>query len=193
MARLAQVPQSEWPPAMLTAVAALRPEVRRHPTLQRENRPQAPGTLETFAHNPDLAHAFFTFNGHVLLNTTLTTRHRQLVILRTAARHASPYLWAQHLFQGRDAGLTDEEMARIAFGPEAPFFTPLETALLRAVDELLEDGAIRDDTWRVLSAELGPEQMLDVIFAVGCYSTLAWFFKTLELDPDPGIPEMLRR
>jgi alkylhydroperoxidase family enzyme len=193
MARLAPIPQSEWPPAMLDAVVALRPEVRRHPALQRENRPQAPGTLETFAHHPDLARAFFTFNGHVLWNTTLTTRHRQLVILRTAARHASPYLWAQHFFWGRDAGLSDEEMARVAFGPDAPFFAPLDTALLRAVDELVDDGAISDDTWRSLSTELGSDQVLDVIFTVGCYSMLAWFFETLELEPDPDIPEMLGR
>ena len=48
------------------------------------------------------------------------------------------------MFQGRDAGLTDEEIARIAFGPDAPFFEPLETALLRAVDGGVPEATVID-------------------------------------------------
>jgi alkylhydroperoxidase family enzyme len=193
MARIAPVPRKEWPQEMREAVAAMRPPVQRQPDPIRENRPQARNTLETFAHNPDLARAFFTFNGHVLFGTTLTRRQRQFLILRVAARRSSAYLWAQHVFQGRDAGLTDEEMARIAFGPNAPFFEPLETALLRAVDELVDAGVISDETWEVLASELDPAQLLDVVFTAGCYETVAWFFRSFDLEVDPEIPQMLQR
>jgi alkylhydroperoxidase family enzyme len=114
-------------------------------------------------------------------------------VLRVAACRASAYLWAQHLFMGRDAGLTDEEMARIAFGPEAPFFAPLETALLRSVDELIDDGAISAETWETLAAEFDAQQLLDVVFTVGCYNTIAWFFESFDLEVDPEIPGMLMR
>jgi alkylhydroperoxidase family enzyme len=192
MSRLRPVPRDEWPDSMRDAMAAMRPPVPRYqPAGRTEDRPQAGNTLDTFAHHPALTQAFLTFNGHILYATTLTERQREILVLRVAACRESAYLWAQHLFMGRDAGLTDEEMGRIAFGPEAPFFAPLETALLRSVDELIDDGAISAETWETLAAELDAQQLLDVVFTVGCYNTVAWFFESFDLEVDPEIPGML--
>jgi alkylhydroperoxidase family enzyme len=193
MARVEALPRDQWPLEMLEALKALRPSEARHSFPKRENRPQAPGAMETFALHPDLARAFFTFNGHVLSNTTLAARQRHLVVLRVAARRKAAFLWAQHFFQARDAGLTDEEIARIAFGPDAPFLEPLDAALLRAVDELVDDGAIREPTWDVLASELDPKQLLDVIFTAGCYETVAWFMRSLDLEVDPADARFLEK
>ena len=149
--------------------------------------------MEAFAHHPALTRAFFPFNGHVLYGTTLTPRLRQFLVLRVAARRQSEYLWAQHVFTGREVGLTDEEMARIAFGPDAPFFEPLETAAIRAVDELIDEGIISDQTWSELATELDNQQLLDVIFTIGCYETVAFFMRSVRLEVDPSIPDLLDR
>jgi alkylhydroperoxidase family enzyme len=194
MSRLDPVPRDEWPDSMRDALAAMRPPVPRYqPAGRTHDRPQAGNTLDTFAHHPALAQAFLTFNGHVLYATTLTERQREILVLRVAACRESAYLWAQHLFMGRDAGLTDEEMGRIAFGPEAPFFAPLESALLRTVDELIDDGAISPETYETLAAHLDAQQLLDVVFTVGCYNTVAWCFRSFDLEVDPEIPDMLTR
>ena len=193
MPRIEPVPRQDWPDAMHDALAAMRPPVPRYQPAGREDRPQAGNTLDTFAHHPALTQAFLTFNGHVLYATTLTERQREILVLRVAARRKSAYLWAQHLFLGRDGGLSDEEMARIAFGPDAPFFEPLEVALIRCVDELVDEGAISSETWQVLAAEFGAQQLLDVVFTVGCYNTVAWFFRSFDLEVDAEIPDMLKR
>jgi alkylhydroperoxidase family enzyme len=193
MARVPPVPRKQWPQEMREALAAFSPPRRRHPEPIRENRPLAGATLDTFAHHTDLARAFMTFNGHVLWATTLTARQRQFLILRVATRRRSAYLWGQHVFPARDAGLTDEEIARIAFGPDAPFLEPLEQALLRAVDELIDGGVVSAETWRVLASELDVKQLLDVVFTVGCYETVAFFMRSFDLEVDPHIPEMLRQ
>ena len=73
-----------------------------------------------------------------------------------------------HLFEARDSGLTEEEIGRIAFGPDAPFWAPLDQAIIRAVDELVDDGGITEATWAVLAEELDEQQLLDLIFTVGC-------------------------
>ena len=193
MSRLRPVPRAEWPDSMHDALAAMRPPLPRYQPARRADRPQAGNTLDTLAHHPALAQAFLTFNGHILYATTLTERQREILVLRVAACRESAYLWAQHLFLGRDAGLTDEEMGRIAFGPEAPFFAPLETALIRSVDELIDDGAISAASWTTLAAELDAQQLLDVVFTVGCYNTVAWFFRSFDLEVDPEIPDLLTR
>ncbi|MFP3670665.1 hypothetical protein SB717_36890, partial [Priestia sp. SIMBA_032] len=86
--------------------------------------------------------------------------------------------WIQHLFMARDAGLTDEEVGRIAYGPTAPFWDDLDAAMLAAVDELIGDGCIGPTTWQTLAAQLGTQQILDLIFTVGAYDTLAGLFKS---------------
>lgn len=191
MARIEPLPIREWPPAMRDALAAMMPPEPRHPQPERADRPRAMNTLGTFAHHPALARAYLTFSGHVLMATTLTERQRELLVLRVAARRRSGYEWVQHVFMGRDAGLTDEEIARVAFGPDAPFWSEVEAALLRAVDELVDDGAIGDATWVTLSAALDVQQLLDVIFTVGSYEVLAWMMRSFDLDLDDDIAGLL--
>jgi AhpD family alkylhydroperoxidase len=175
---------------MRQAMAAMDPPEPRHPRPVLENRPKSRNTVGTFAHHPALAHAFFTFNGHILMATTLTERQRELLILRVATVRQCAYEWEQHLYMARDAGLTDEEIARISFGPGAPHWTPLEAALLRAADELIGDGAISEATWAALASELDARQLLDVIFTVGAYETLAWMMRSFDLAPDEELERL---
>jgi AhpD family alkylhydroperoxidase len=192
MARINPVPASEWPPEMREALKGMRPKVQRQPDPIREGRPQGRNILGTFASHPDLAGAFFTFNGHTLLGTTLSARQRELIILRVAVRRHCAYEWAQHVFVGRDAGLTDADIARVSFGPDAPLLDPLEAALLRAVDELVGEGAITETTWNVLAEHLDQRQLLDVIFTAGAYETLAWFMRSVDMEIDDDIAHHLQ-
>jgi alkylhydroperoxidase family enzyme len=193
MSRVDPLPIGKWPPAMRDALAAMMPPELRHPRPVSEGRPGSRNTLGAFAHHPALTQAFLTFNGHVLLATTLSERQRELLVLRVATRRQSAYLWAQHVFMAGDAGLSDEEIGRVAFGPDAPFWDPTEAALIRVVDELIDEGAIRLETWDTLAAELSTEQLLDAIFTVGAYETVAWMMRSLDLDLDDDIPELFAR
>jgi alkylhydroperoxidase family enzyme len=148
--------------------------------------------LSTFAHHPALARAYFTLNGHLLLATTLSVRQRELVILRVASLRNSPYEWAQHVVVGRDVGLTDEEIARVTFGPDAPFWDPAEADLLRAVDELIIDRKISDQTWAVLRESIDTQQVMDLVFTVGSYDTLATLIGTFQLALDDDLLPVFR-
>jgi AhpD family alkylhydroperoxidase len=193
MARVEPLPIRQWPPEMRGALAAMVPPEPRHPRPVQEGRPKARNTLGTFARHPALARAFLTFNGHILMATTLTERQRELLVLRVAAVRKCNYEWAQHVFMARDVGLDDEEIARIALGPDAPLWSDLDAALLRAVDELVGGGAIGDETWAALARELDTQQLLDVIFTVGAYETLAWMMRSFDLAIDDDIAELMGR
>jgi alkylhydroperoxidase family enzyme len=172
---------------MRRALAALRPPAPRHPFPARdENRPKGLGALGLLAHHPELATAFHTFNGHVLFATTLQPRQRELVVLRVASRRSAAYEWAQHAILAGDAGLTTEEVARVIDGPAATGWSPVDAAILRAVDELIDGACISDSTWTALAAEFGTQQLLDLVFTVGAYDALAMAFLSfgLELDDD---------
>jgi AhpD family alkylhydroperoxidase len=172
---------------MASALAAMTPpEPRYSVTPPDADRAKPMNMLGVLAHHPALARAYFTFGGHVLMATSLTERQRELLALRTSALCSCDYEWAQHFTMGRDAGLSDEEISRIAFGPDAPFWDELDRAILRANDELFHVGVISDDTWAALSDGLDYQQILDLIFTVGSYETLARMMRSVELQLEDG-------
>jgi alkylhydroperoxidase family enzyme len=185
--RLAPLPPEQWPAEMKDALAALRPPAPRHPLPRRdEGRPKGLNVLGLLARHPALTRAYHTFNGHVLFATTLSPRERELLVLRVAAVRGSEYEWAQHVVQGGDAGLTPEEIERIAQGSDSPGWSRLDRALLRAVDELIADAKIGDQTWEDLAGHFDDQQLMDLIFTVGAYETLAMFLRSsgAALDDD---------
>lgn len=193
MSRIDPLPIEQWPPEMRDALAAMLPPEPRHARPVSQNRPGSRNTLGAFAYHPALTRAFLTFNGHIIMATTLSERQRELLVLRVATRRQSAYLWAQHIFMATDAGISDDEIGRIAFGPDAPFWSPVDAAFLRAVDELIDDGRIGDATWTTLADELDERQLLDLVFTVGAYETTAWMMRSLDLDIDDDIPELFAR
>jgi alkylhydroperoxidase family enzyme len=188
-ARIAPLPPREWPPEMKDALAAIRPPNPRHPLPSRDpGRPKGLNVLGMLARHPALARAFNTFNGHILFATTLSPRQREILVLRVAAVRQATYEWKQHVVLAADAGLTTDEVAWIAAGPDAGGWSPLDRAFICAVDELVRDAKVTDQTWEVLAAELDVEQLMDLVFTVGAYDALAMAFLSfaIPLDDDLG-------
>ncbi len=188
MSRLEPIPPGEWPEEMRDAIAALRPANPTHPFPPRDpDRPKGLNVLGTFAHHPALARAYHTFNGHLLYATTISVRQRELLVLRVAELRQCEYEWAQHAVLAADAGLTDDEVARIKAGPDAPGWSALDRALLSAADELVRDARIADATWAALGEELDDQQRMDVVFTVGAYDLLAMALRSFDVELDDDL------
>lgn len=190
MTRIDPIPVREWPAEMRGALAAMVPPEPRYKTPQTKDRPKGLNVLGIYAHHPVLARAFFTFNGHIMMATSLTLRQRELIVLRVATLRNCAYEWAQHVVMGRDVGLTDEEITWVAEGPDAPGWEPADRALLRAMDELVHDGKISDDSWKVLSGEFDTQQLMDLIFTAGAYETLAWLIRSFDVQLDDDLADV---
>ena len=184
--RLTPLPAADWPAAMPDAMAALSANAPSRPPMP-QGRPRALNVLGMFAHYPALAKAYFTFNGHILWSTSMTPRYRELLILRVAAARRAEYEWAQHVHLARDAGLDDAEIERVITGPDADGWSPLESALLAAVDELIDDGRVGDATWATLSEEFDTRALMDLVFTVGAYELLAMAFRSFDLQIDDDL------
>lgn len=153
--------------------------------------------VATMLNHPVLAKAFLTFNNHVATTSTLSKRIRELLILRIGWLRHSEYEYMQHVVLGLRAGLTEEEIELIRQGPDASELDPIDADLLRAVDELNADAFIKDETWNRLSRNFSNEQLLDLVFVVGCYEIMAMVFNTFKVPYDPGLeplaPELKAR
>jgi alkylhydroperoxidase family enzyme len=77
--------------------------------------------------------------------------------------------------------LTDDVIAGIERGEATD---ELDRAVLTAVDELQGDSVVSDATWAALSAHLDERQLMDLIFTIGCYGSLAMAINTFGVEPD---------
>jgi 4-carboxymuconolactone decarboxylase len=133
-----------------------------------------------------LAKAFLAFNAHFFYASKLPARIREILILRIAWLRHAEYEYVAHVALGKRAGLTDAEIERMQLGPSAQGLPAGDADLLRAVDELKAEARIGQDTWAALSQVFDEQQLLEIIFIVGCYETLAMALNSCEVQLDNG-------
>lgn len=154
--------------------------------------PQPLNIFSTLVRHPGLFRRWMPFAGKLLQGGKLPARARELVILRTAWRCGADYEWGQHVAIARDAGLSVEEIRAVAKdGPDAPGWPASEAALLRAVDELVDQHCIGDDTWAALAASFDERQLIEVPMLSGHYALLAGTLNSLGVQPErPDLPAL---
>mgnify|MGYP001551291059 CR=1 FL=1 len=195
--RLDPVPKDLWGDEEAAAVRAGMPAVAADRFLAPgPDAPRLANGISSLLHHPTLAAAFLNFNGQLLWDPVLSPRLRELVVLRVARRTRSQYEWVQHAKLSQRYDVTPEEVAAIA-ADDYGLFNDFETAALDATDQLLSTYRVKDETWQQLAAELDAKALVELLYVVGTYTSLAMVFNGLgiELDPDldpsiaPPLPE----
>jgi 4-carboxymuconolactone decarboxylase len=186
--RIPPRPSADWDAEVLDALSVLRSpgSARQAPGPKPGRDRPVSNILGIFAWHPALTKAFLPFNNH-LFASTLTARDREMVTVRTGWLRRGEYEWAQHVRMARNAGLSDEEVDAISVGPDSAVWGPRDAALLRAVDEIVADRCIGDETWKRLAEHLDRKQLMDLVFTIGNYDLLAMAFNTFGLQLDPGL------
>ena len=171
------------PPVSEEEMEAIAAELSMNPGRGRLN------VTRTIAQHPALMKARLPMQQHLRRGTTtLPPRDRELIILRTGWAWQSEYEFGQHTWMSKDAGVTDDDVRRVTEGPDAAGWAPFEVTLLRAVDELCDDAFISDPTWASLSERYTTQQLLDLVFLVGQYTTVSMALKTAGVQLEEGTP-----
>jgi 4-carboxymuconolactone decarboxylase len=145
-----------------------------------------PDAITTMLHHPELAGRWLAFNNVLLWSPALDNRWRELIVLRVAWRTRSNYEWLQHVQLAQRFGVSPEEIDAVTRGADDAAWTPLESTLLAATDQLIDDYRINTETWTRLAETLDARQLVEVVFVVGAYTCLAMAFKSFGLQLDPG-------
>lgn len=144
--------------------------------------------LKTLMRNMNLLNSWNGFAAHIMANSTLDARLREMLIMRVGWLTQSEYEWGQHVLMSAPAGLTHADHLRLKEGPGAAGWNEMEKALLQATDELIADAFIQDKTWNVLNKHLSTQQIMDAVFTVGQYNMLAMALNSLGVQREEGVP-----
>ena len=189
--RIAPLPPEKWSPGVRAALEATLPRV----SLRNGESTPAAGAkplpiLGVIAHDEALLAPFLGFASALAQHGALPRRDSELLALRTAWRCASAFEWGHHVLYARAAGVSDQEIARIAEAEVAPAWSPREAALLRAADELVATQRVRDATWATLRTELTDAQLVEVPFVVGQYAMLSMVAESTGVELEADLPPL---
>ena len=149
-------------------------------------RPRPLEILTVMAHSPGLLGPFIGWASALVFNSTLSRRHHELLALRAAVNCRSEFEWAHHVVYARAAGLSDDEIARVAAGPGAPGWASEDALMLRAADALHATTTIDDATWGELARALPQAALVELPWIVGQYTMLSMLANATGIGVGPG-------
>lgn len=147
---------------------------------------------KTLAHNVDLYNRWSPLGQFILNGSSLPPREREIVMLRMGWLCQSEYEWAQHARIAKaQAGLTNDDVHRIAEGPTAAGWSEFERTLVRMVDELRYDTMISDPTWKALRTKYSVQQVTEALYTAAQYQLVSMALNSLGVQLDPGLEDRL--
>ena len=172
--RIPPLPESEWTAETRELLEPLRRGGRVY------------NIFATLARHPKLLSKWLVFGNHILFKSTLPAREREIAILRVGWLCRAEYEWGHHVAIGKQVGLGDDDIKRIAEGAGAQGWDGFEATLLRAVDELHSHSFLNDSTWQALGERYTGEQILDFIFTVGQYKLVSMALNSVGVQLEEG-------
>jgi 4-carboxymuconolactone decarboxylase len=125
--------------------------------------------------------------GEQLFSGELTPRERELTVLRVGWLCRAPFEWGKHVLVAKRHGVSSEEIERVTQGSSAPGWNTHEQAIMKGVEELLDDKMICDATWATLARTWNERQLIEFPILVGQYFATALQQNSLRVPLADGI------
>lgn len=137
---------------------------------------------KTMAHNPQVLLAYLRLGAALLTRAKLPARLRELVILRIAKMTGSKYEWTQHLPIALEMGVTAEQAEQVSDWRASKLFSDKERAILQYVEEVAQNIAAGDETFKELRKYLDEQETVELTMSIGHWGMTARFLVALEVD-----------
>lgn len=131
------------------------------------------GPFNAMLVSPDVGAALQELGAAIRYKSALTARAREIAILELSSLRRSAFEWYAHERVGKQAGLTDAEIAALLAGDAAPTFDASEALVRELVRTLVRERDLDDVTFARAAKTLGDRVLMDVIALVGYYDLLA--------------------
>jgi len=155
----------------------------------RQTLAELPTTLNVFKM---MAHAETNFRPLVRLGSAILAKQklapklRELAILRVAALSKARYEWVQHVAIALLMGATRAQVDAVEKGDVvAACFDDEERLVLEFATELIRDVRAKDETFARLRKRFSPQEIVELVLAVGYYMMIARLLETLDVDVEP--------
>ena len=169
--RVTPLPESEWTDVHKQLVARFVPA---------NGRPD--NAFRTLLRVPEIVEAVMPYTTYLTNETSISPRHRALLVMRVAWLAGSEALWAGHATRARVYGFDDAAIRRIAEGPDAAGWDRFDATLLRLADQQFRNASVTNATWKALSERYDQFNIIDAVETVNHFTTLSIFYNSLGIQ-----------
>ena len=151
-------------------------------------RGNVPNMFRVMAHRPEI---FATMQAHfaAVLNTgTVSTKLKELIIVRTSQINVTPYCLASHTTLARNLGWNDDQLAHLEDWPQREDFTAAEKAALGLAETVTRDAhSLSDEQFSELRGFYSEGEIVELLCAIGLFNYFNRFNNALRMEPTkPG-------
>jgi len=147
-------------------------------------RGNVPNMFRVMAHRPEIFATMQAHFGAVLNTGTVSTKLKELIIVRTSQVNATPYCLASHTLLAKGLGWTDEQLSHLAEWPKREDFTPAEKAALRLAETVTRDAhAVSDEQFAELRGFYSEGEIVELLCAIGLFNYFNRFNNALQMEP----------
>ena len=177
MSRISKLERSEVTPEM----SALYDKI----FAQRGN---VPNMFRTMAHRPEIFSTMMAHFSAVLNTGTVSTKLKELIIVRTSQINATPYCLASHTILARNLGWTDDQLDNLASWQSRADFTAAEKAAIRLAETVTRDAnSLSDEQFAELQSFYSDGEIVELLCSIGLFNYFNRFNNALQMEPTkPG-------
>jgi 4-carboxymuconolactone decarboxylase len=135
-----------------------------------------------------LLRAFSRFGNHLLFKSALDPVLREIAILRVGVLSDATYEMHQHDRISRGIGMSDELLAGIRAGADAPVFDELQANVMRYTDDVVRNVRASDATFEPLRDALPLQELQELTVTIGFYMCVSRFLETFGVDIEERHP-----
>jgi len=151
-------------------------------------RGNVPNMFRVMAHRPEIFATMQAHFGAVLNTGTVSTKLKELIIVRTSQVNNTPYCLASHTILARGLGWTDDQLSHLAQWPQRDDFTAAEKAALRLAETVTRDAhTVTDEQFAELRTYYSEGEIVELLCAIGLFNYFNRFNNALLMEPTrPG-------
>jgi 4-carboxymuconolactone decarboxylase len=146
------------------------------------------GPFAAALRSPECMNRLQSLGAYLRYDSAIDPRLREVIILLTARRWRQDYEWVTHEPLARAAGVAPATIDAIAASDVPPALDAGEALVFDLCAVLFADARVDDALYARAVAVLGEQGLIDVICAVGYYSTLALIMNVARTALPPGAP-----
>jgi uncharacterized peroxidase-related enzyme len=141
--------------------------------------------FRTMAHRPEIFSTMMAHFSAVLNTGTVSTKLKELIIVRTSQINATPYCLASHTILARNLGWSDDQLDNLASWQSRADFRPAEKAAIRVAETVTRDAnSLSDEQFAERQSFYSDGEIVELLCSIGLFNR---FNNALRMEPTkPG-------
>jgi 4-carboxymuconolactone decarboxylase len=148
-----------------------------------ERRGGTGGPYDSLLRSPDLALGTLSLGDYLRFGSTLPRDLSEIAILTAVSHWRAAFAQHEHGRMARSAGVDEQAVESLIRGEPPAGLSPEQAAVHSFVRQILDEGAVDDETYARVAAVVDESGTVDLIATVGFYCMVAFLLNVDRVPP----------